>query len=83
VHIVLYGENRFQLLDAAVKEGFVAFSLCANLEQAVHLASFVAQKGQCVLLSPASSSFDLFANYEERGDAFVKLVEGIHEKQPS
>lgn len=79
VHAVLYGENRFKLLNAAIKAGFVSFSLCAEFETAVHLARFISKSGQCVLLSPASSSFDSFANYEERGDAFKQLVEGFDE----
>ena len=79
IHAVLYGENRFKLLNAAIKSGFVNFSLCAEFDTAVRLARFIAKSGQNVLLSPASSSFDGFANYEERGDAFKKLVEGLNE----
>ena len=79
VHAVLYGENRFKLLNSAIKAGFVNFSLCSEFETAVHIAKFISKPGQCVLLSPASSSFDCFANYEERGNAFKKLVEGFDE----
>ena len=79
VHAVLYGENRFKLLNAAIKAGFVSFSLCAEFDTAVWLSHFISKPGQTVLLSPASSSFDSFSNYEERGDAFRKLVEGINE----
>ena len=79
VHAIMYGENRFKLLNAAIKAGFVSFSLCAEFETAVHLARFVAKSGQTVLLSPASSSFDSFSNFEERGNAFAGLVEGINE----
>lgn len=78
-HAVIYGENRFKMLNAAIKTGFVSFSLCAEFETAVKLAQFIAKPGQCVLLSPASSSFDSFSNYEERGEAFKKLVEGMDE----
>lgn len=79
VHAVLYGENRFKLLNAAIKADFVSFSLCSEFETAVRLSQYIAKSGQSVLLSPASSSFDSFANYEERGDAFKKLVEGMNE----
>ena len=79
VHAVLYGENRFKLLNEAIKAGFSDFSLCAEFRPAVRLAQFIAKPGQNVLLSPASSSFDSFTNYEERGDAFKKLVEGVNE----
>ena len=79
VHAVIYGENRFKMLSAAIKAGFVSFSLCADFTTAVQLAQIIAKPGQCVLLSPASSSFDSFTNYEERGDAFKELVESINE----
>lgn len=79
IHAVFYGENRFKLLNAAVKTGYISFSLCSEFEAAVRLSSFIAKSGQNVLLSPASSSFDSFSNYEERGDAFKNLVEGMNE----
>lgn len=77
VHAVFYGENRYKLLDSALKSGFTAFSLCRKMEEAVMLARNCAQRGQCVLLSPASSSFDEFKNYEERGDSFARLVQAF------
>lgn len=81
IHAVIYGENRFRMLNAAIKTGFTAFSLCSEFGAAVHLAKFIAKRGQCVLLSPASSSFDSFANYEERGDAFKEMVNAIAEDE--
>lgn len=80
VHAIIYGENRFKMLNAALKSGFTAFSLCSEFKTAVKLAQFTAKPGQCVLLSPASSSFDSFLNYEERGDAFREIVESIDER---
>lgn len=77
VHAVIYGENRFKMMDCASAAGFFSFSLCADFSTAVRLATFIAKTGQSVLLSPASASFDEFAGYEERGDAFIKLVEGL------
>lgn len=74
VHAILYGENRMKLLDSASRAGFFAVSMCDGFKTAAHLAAFMAKPGQSVLLSPASASFDEFASYEERGDAFVRFV---------
>ena len=46
----------------------------ATLEEAVFRAADEARSGECVLLSPATASFDLFANYKERGKAFQRTV---------
>jgi UDP-N-acetylmuramoylalanine--D-glutamate ligase len=45
-----------------------------SAEDAVREAYYAAKKGDTVLLSPACSSFDLFANYEERGEMFKNAV---------
>ena len=41
---------------------------------AVNAADSVAKSGDVVILSPASTSFDRFANFMERGNVFKKLV---------
>ncbi|HEY0784706.1 MAG TPA: UDP-N-acetylmuramoyl-L-alanine--D-glutamate ligase [Acidobacteriaceae bacterium] len=48
-----------------------------TLKRAVELAAEAARTGEVVLLAPACSSFDQFANYEERGRAFKELVFGV------
>lgn len=45
-----------------------------NMKEAVRTASHLATKGEAVLLSPCCSSFDLFQNYEDRGDQFKQCV---------
>jgi UDP-N-acetylmuramoylalanine--D-glutamate ligase len=45
-----------------------------SAEEAVRSAFHFANKGDVVLLSPACASFDLFKNYEDRGDQFKKAV---------
>lgn len=45
--------------------------------EAVHAAFHFAQKGDVVLLSPACASFDLFKNYEDRGNQFKQAVKEL------
>lgn len=48
-----------------------------SMAAAVEAASRMAQSGDMVLLSPACASFDMFKNYEDRGNQFVKAVEQL------
>lgn len=48
-----------------------------NLEEAIRLAKENAKANQVVLFSPASASFDMFKNFEERGNKFKELVKKI------
>lgn len=48
-----------------------------NAAEAVHAAFHYATKGDVVLLSPACASFDLFKNYEDRGNQFKKAVKEL------
>ncbi len=55
-------------------EGVVEIEECATLESAVKKAKETASQGDCVLLSPMCASFDMFADYEERGRRFKEIV---------
>jgi UDP-N-acetylmuramoylalanine--D-glutamate ligase len=62
----------------------VATRQCGTLDRAVaEAAADAAKEGRAnavVLLSPACASFDQFANFEERGDRFRALVQGLGQK---
>jgi UDP-N-acetylmuramoylalanine--D-glutamate ligase len=51
--------------------------ICDSLELAVETANKLAQSGDVVLLSPACASYDMFANYQQRGLRFCRLVTGL------
>ncbi|GAA4049665.1 UDP-N-acetylmuramoyl-L-alanine--D-glutamate ligase [Flavobacterium chungnamense] len=48
-----------------------------NMNDAVNTARHIAEKGDTVLLSPACASFDLFQNYEDRGNQFKREVRNL------
>jgi len=48
-----------------------------TLEEAVKLANNLAVEGDVVLLSPACASYDMFENYEQRGQQFIDLVDKV------
>ncbi len=75
VHTVVYGENAFRVLNAALKQGNTSITLCKPFDLAVKVAYLSAKEGQNVLLSPASASFDSFTSYEQRGERFEELFE--------
>ena len=62
---------------APVVEAGVELHRCDGLEDAVRRAAAAAAPGEVVLLSPACASFDAFENFEQRGDRFREIVEGL------
>ncbi len=67
---------------AATLGDAVAHERCGTLDKAIAAAHRDAQADAgpgeaCVLLSPACASYDQFRNFEERGDAFRKMVQGL------
>ena len=71
--IVATGESAFRIVESAKKSGFADISMTEDFNVAVYLAKKIAVCGDAVLLSPACSSFDRFTDFEQRGDAFIKL----------
>jgi UDP-N-acetylmuramoylalanine--D-glutamate ligase len=67
--------------NAAIHNAFSKYEIqivdADNAKDAVALAYNLAEKGDAVLLSPACASFDLFANYEDRGAQFKQAVKEL------
>jgi UDP-N-acetylmuramoylalanine--D-glutamate ligase len=73
--VVLFGEDA-ALIESAVS-GKVDVVRAADLPDAVQQAKKLAVSGDAVLFSPACASFDMFRNYQHRGDCFAAEVRRI------
>jgi UDP-N-acetylmuramoylalanine--D-glutamate ligase len=78
---VLIGEAA-GLIEGAVA-GRVPVRRAASMDEAVRASFELARPGDAVLLSPACSSFDMFRDYKDRGDAFVGAVRKLKEEKSS
>ena len=81
--LILMGQTADKIFYAVKEEAEeqnkqIETYMCESLEDTVKMARKVAKNGQIVLFSPASASFDLFKNFEERGQKFKELVNRIN-----
>lgn len=77
--LVLIGQTREKIRDAALNCGFTDITLAETLPEAVAVCSELAEMGDSVLLSPACASWGMFRNYEERGEQFKALVNAMED----
>ena len=80
--LILIGATSSKIFDAVKeeeeKEGKdISIYMCENLQETVNLAKRYSKKGEVVLFSPASASFDMFKNFAERGNKFKDLVNNL------
>lgn len=71
--VVCFGAEAEKLHNACLANG-IKTNWCKTLEDAFAVAVGRNHNNKVMLFSPAGASFDLFKNYQQRGDAFVKLV---------
>ena len=74
--IICLGENNENIIEA-FKGKVEIIVQASNMQEAVNQSYALAGKQDVVLLSPACASFDLFANYEDRGMQFKKQVRNL------
>ncbi len=75
--VVVLGQVKEKLLDAAMKADYREVCTADTFEEAVFKARHNAKCGYNVLLSPACASYDMFRNFEIRGERFKTIVNGF------
>ena len=75
-HIVALGQCKNRVADFA-KEMNIPCTVVETMKEVVPAAVKVAEKGDTVLLSPASASWDQYKKFEDRGDEFKELVNNL------
>ena len=75
--IVLYGETKEKLQEAAKLAGVPVIEVVNTLEEATKKAYAISKEDDIILLSPACASWDQFKNFEIRGDEFIQVVENL------
>ena len=74
--IICLGLNNLKIMDHF--ENVVEYIVEAkSMDEAVSAAYKISSSGDCVLLSPACASFDMFSNFDERGLEFKKSVRSL------
>lgn len=80
--LILIGQTAEKIYDVVKNESEkenkkININMCDTLEQTIEIAKKSAKKGDVVLFSPASASFDMFKNFADRGNKFKDLVNKI------
>lgn len=79
--VILFGETRHKLSEAAEAAGVAYIKVTENVETAVLEAYDYSKKDDTILLSPSCASWDQYANFELRGEAFIQAVNRLKETE--
>jgi len=74
---IIMGEAAEELSKICREHDFVDYEIVKDMKSAVNTAFAQASKGDCILLSPACASMDMFDNFEHRGRVFKEIVTGL------
>ena len=76
--LLLLGRDRNLIKEAAERNGYTNIIECKDIPDCVNTAAKIAEPGDRVLLSPACASWDMYDNFEQRGDHFKACVEALY-----
>ncbi|MDO4869254.1 MAG: UDP-N-acetylmuramoyl-L-alanine--D-glutamate ligase [Bacillota bacterium] len=77
--LILMGKTAPKIREAAEKAGFTDIIMANDMEDCVKKAYETAVPGDVVLLSPACASWDMYDNFEQRGDHFKSCVQMLQQ----
>jgi len=75
--VVAIGKTGHQIAELCANQNVRCDYVAGNMSEIVRFASSMARVGDVVILSPASASFDMFANYKDRGEQFIAAVDAL------
>ncbi len=75
--LILLGETRDRIAECCKRYGFSYVMYADDMEEAVKACASYSDEGDCVLLSPACASWDMFDNFEQRGRIYKELVNAL------
>ncbi len=75
-HVLLIGRDA-PVIERALAETGIAMERTGTLQETVWRAAEIARPGDAVLLSPACASFDMFRDYQHRGEAFAAAIAAL------
>lgn len=76
-YMILLGRDGKIIAETADKYGFKNYTYGKNMDECVQKAAQIAASGDTVLLSPACASWDMYSNFEQRGEHFKMCVERL------
>jgi UDP-N-acetylmuramoylalanine--D-glutamate ligase len=82
-NIIFVGEAGMRMKNEFSKYGIeqIKINIAINYNEVITIARSVTGRGKVCLLSPAAASYDMFKNFEERGDVFKKNVRELSPSQ--
>ena len=72
--VYIIGETKQQIVEECIAQGYTEYETYETLEEATQSAYDESHFGECILLSPACASWDMFESYEVRGRLFKDFV---------
>ena len=75
--VYIIGETKAQIVKECAEQGYYNVATFETFEDAIKMAYAESHEGDCILLSPACASWDMFESYERRGEIFKEIVHNL------